>query len=122
MAADPTHLPGNSLSVRLIGTKAWVVVKGDLDLPVLRALVARLAELPEGAIQEMEVDLSDCDADGAMPLLEAINLVRGWLRQGVAVTLHGAPQLLAHDLYRVGLLLPGSRLHLDEPRNEIGYS
>jgi len=51
---------------------------------------------------------------------QAVNAVRYLLSTQATLRIHGAPQLLAHNLYRTGLLIEG-RLVLEAMREDEAY-
>ena len=105
-----------------IGHKLTVTVKGDLTHFEIAELSKAVSSRLNADIRDLEVNLADCDIDESIALIETINWLRDVLSKGLFVTLIEPPQLLAHDLYRVGHLLPGTKLTLVRPRNEIGYA
>lgn len=66
------------------------------------------------------VDLSELDINGASAALEAVGAVRELLSGLGTLKLFHCPQILAHTLYRVGLL-EGGTLELVDPRQEEPY-
>lgn len=95
-----------------------LVLRGSLDattIPSLMAAVDRLSLPLSLSLELAEFDLADSAAAVAM-----VGLVRR-LALGRRVTLCNAPQLLAHNLYRVGALGIDSSIVLRTPREEEPY-
>lgn len=74
---------------------------------------------PQDASPKLE--LFDLEIVDGVAATHAVNIVRSLLHRYAEVTLEGAPQLLAHNLYRVGLLYDGAPLHLIATREEEPY-
>jgi hypothetical protein len=58
------------------------------------------------------------DSDGIAAAIDAIRLL---LQRTSTLIVAHAPHLLSHTLYRLGMLEPGGRLGLFEPRQEEPY-
>ena len=67
--------------------------------------------------QHHRLDLLDLDLEDGVAVVETVNAVRALLAAHGQLILHHAPQMLAHTLYKVGMLEDG-RLVLVEPRVE----
>ncbi len=94
----------------------WVI-DGELDgrnSASLRLWCEGIETVPERRTLEL-AGLEILDARGMAAAIEAVR----WLLQRTPVlTLAHPPHLLAHTLYRIGMLAEGSRLGLFEPRQE----
>lgn len=66
------------------------------------------------------LELDTLDIEDGLGVVYAVDAIRDWLERGASLDIHGAPQLLAHTLYRCGLLQSGS-ITLHEPREEEPY-
>lgn len=66
------------------------------------------------------IDMGEFELEGTQATLEAVDAVRALLTMSGALTLFNSPQLLAHTLYRVGLL-EGAGLQLVDTRQEEPY-
>lgn len=98
---------------------ATLVISGELDesgIPEFAAEIAALPLLPD----PLRLELNGFDIAGGMAAVAAVNAVR-LLAHGRHLVLHGAPQLLAHNLYRVGEL-KGGNLVLEAMREDEPYS
>lgn len=93
-----------------------LVLSGQLDAGNPGAL----ARLLEGQARAVSVDLAELELDGPAAVLEAVEVVRTLLAGSGTLTLLHSPQLLAHTLYRVGLL-EGAALELVDTRQEEPY-
>lgn len=89
-------------------------VQGDITDP--QAAAFRDAMVRAGHTSPV-LDLLELDLDDGVAVVEAVNAVRTLLGHHTALTLHHAPQMLAHTLYKIGLLEDG-RLLLISPRVE----
>lgn len=92
-------------------------VEGALSAPAAAHLVAQAAtlDLPD----TLWLDLSELEVDDGVAVAELINLVRALAARVTLLTLHDAPQMLAHTLYKVGMLEEG-HIRLSQPRQEEG--
>lgn len=65
------------------------------------------------------LDFSDADIENGATMGKLVSFLKKALATGKSVTLYGPPQLLVHNLYRVGFyphpLLIVENLRLDEP-------
>lgn len=68
----------------------------------------------------IDIDLEDLELDDGSAVVEAVNAVRDLLLHA-PVVLRRAPQMLAHTLYKAGMLQEG-RLELVLPREEEATS
>ena len=89
-------------------------VLGDITDPDAAAFRTALTRAGR---QSTELDLLDLDLDDGIAVVEAVNAVRELLAHHGVLTLHHAPQMLAHTLYKIGLLESG-QLRLISPRVE----
>ncbi|MBI3127439.1 MAG: hypothetical protein HYZ11_07530 [Candidatus Tectomicrobia bacterium] len=102
-----------------ISTGARFTLSGDVDAAsaemILRALEEKAGEgeAAEFLLEEAEIT----DGPAAARMVDAARLLLARFRR---VRLVRAPQALAHSLYRVGMLRPGSRIEMVEPREEEG--
>lgn len=109
----------------MTGSKHWIqlkpgmlVIAGELSQDTIASFEHELALLPVLPSQ-LSVDLSGFEiADGASAVA-AVNAMRA-LAQCRQLTLHEAPQLLAHNLYRVAALEEGN-ISLQSMREDEPY-
>ena len=66
--------------------------------------------------ETINLDFEDLELDDGSAVAEAVNALRE-LVGGAHVVVHNAPQMLAHTLYKTGMLR-SARLELETPRNE----
>ncbi len=95
-----------------------LVITGELTREECARFVAEVAAvspLPD----PLWLDLRSFDIADGMAAVAALNAVRH-LARGRRLILHGAPQILAHNLYRVGDLEGGS-LVLEATREDEPY-
>ena len=95
------------------------VLLGDVDAGragrILEALEAEGAR--EGRVELMMEDAELTDAVSVARMVDGVRLLVGRFEH---VRLIRSPQLLAHTLYRVGMIREGAPLELIEPREEEG--
>lgn len=96
---------------------AAVALEGELRGAEAEALGTALAGLE--ARSELTLELTELElADGVATAL-AVTALRALLARVGTLTLVGAPQMLAHTIYKVGML--GGALRLVEPRSDEGF-
>ena len=94
-------------------------LEGEVDRDVAALLGEQLAQLTP-ADAPVRLDLSECDIEDARVVAAMVTFLRDTARRLGSVTVTGAPQALAHSLYRVNALNEG--VTLVDPREEIGTS
>lgn len=97
------------------------VIEGDLsqlNAVAFESLVGALAVEVEG---EVALDLVGLDLTDGISIATAINAVRELLSRTRRVKLIAAPQILCHNLYRVGLLGTDERIVLIAMREDEPY-
>lgn len=109
------------LTIRQFDGHPSVCVGGSIDRRSARMFAQVLSQdtraLTRGNAR-IELDLSDLELDDGSAVAEAVNAIRELLADS-PVVLRQAPQMLAHTLYKAGLLRDG-QLSLVEPRTEHG--
>jgi hypothetical protein len=66
------------------------------------------------------LDLGELEVDDGPELARLVTRLRSLLEEHEALALHGCPQLLAHMLYKAGMLRSG-RIRLISVRDEEPY-
>ena len=96
-------------------------VSGLIDRDIAALLTEQLSALqPDGDVTT--IDLSEADIEDAVVVTALIKLLRETANRLTRLEVVGAPQVIAHGLYRVGALGPNASLKLIDPREEIGTS
>jgi anti-anti-sigma regulatory factor len=99
------------------GDRVHVWLEGDLDGSNCNCLRAFWdCHIPEDASQ-VDVDMLEVDAIDGESIAHLVGIVRTHLASGAAIALRHAPQMLAHTLYKTGML-GNARLELIEPRSD----
>jgi anti-anti-sigma regulatory factor len=93
-----------------------VIIEGELSQSNASEFKARLRELDAERGQVLTLDLSGLDIEDSIAVATAINSLRELSTRRVRVVLRGAPQMLCHNLYRVGLLGGSNAIELVEMR------
>lgn len=101
----------------LLSSESGVAIAGELDAGNLPALSVEVHAL-EVAGDSFELDLSELDLLDGTAILGMVDIVRFLGERTIMLTIHGAPQLLAHTLYRADRL---DNVHLSAPREEEPY-
>ncbi|HEX5734264.1 MAG TPA: STAS domain-containing protein [Blastocatellia bacterium] len=94
------------------------MVEGELceaTASELDALFETFASEPSGAVT---LDLSGLDIDDGAGLAAAINFLRRLRSRSSRLVLTGAPQMLCHNLYRVGMLEGNHPIELIDMRQD----
>ena len=114
--AAPRDPCGPQLIARAAGDT--MIVEGELceaTAPGLDALLEAFAPEGRGAVT---LDLSGLDIDDGAGLAAAINSLRRLRSRSSKLVLTGAPQMLCHNLYRVGLLEGSNPIELIDMRQD----
>jgi ABC-type transporter Mla MlaB component len=96
-------------------------VEGLLDRDIAALFTEQLSILDTDE-ETIRIDLLDADIEDAVVVSTLIEVLRSTAERLGQLEVFGAPQSLAHGLYRVGALGPNAKLRLIEPREEIGTS
>jgi anti-anti-sigma regulatory factor len=96
-----------------------VAIEGELSRDNASEFERLLRSLDAGQDGRVVLDLHGFDIDDGEGLVTAINSLRELRARSSGVVLAGAPQMLAHNLYRLGMLGVGAieliDMRLDEP-------
>jgi anti-anti-sigma regulatory factor len=97
-----------------------VIIEGDLSSDNAAQFEQQLRALNARSNRAMVLDLSGLDIDDGVALATIINSLRELGNRSAKIILRGAPQMLGHNLYRVGLLEGAGAvelidMRLDEP-------
>jgi anti-anti-sigma factor len=97
-----------------------VIIEGDLNHHNAADFERRVRALSADSSSTIILDLSGLDIDDGVALATAINSLRELRNRSAKIILTGAPQMLGHNLYRLGLLDEGGAvklvdMRLDEP-------
>lgn len=107
------------LLIRQASLAAEIRVGGWIDKSIATAFAIALTRdvkaLTTGDAT-INLDFEDLELDDGSAVAEAVNALRALLEQA-PVVVHNAPQMLAHTLYKTGMLR-GQRLALETPREE----
>lgn len=98
-----------------------ICVSGLIDRDIAALLTEQLSALqPDESITK--IDFTEADIEDAVVVTTLIKLLRETANRLTRLEVIGAPQTIAHGLYRVGALGPAAKLKLIDPREEIGTS
>ncbi|HKP85362.1 MAG TPA: STAS domain-containing protein [Blastocatellia bacterium] len=81
-----------------------IVIEGELTESNAEEFERQIKALTSEARREITIDLYGLDIDDGVALATAINSLRLLRARAARIVLEGAPQMLGHNLYRVGLL------------------
>ncbi|OGL67432.1 MAG: hypothetical protein A3J27_14010 [Candidatus Tectomicrobia bacterium RIFCSPLOWO2_12_FULL_69_37] len=104
---------------RLLREGTRFTLSGDVDAGAAARVLQALEEKAGGG-EAAELLLDEAEIIGGPAAARMVDAVRLLLDRFARLRLVRAPQALAHTLYRVGMLQPGSRLELIAPREEEG--
>lgn len=98
-----------------------IVVEGELN--------HRNAEVFQSALDSLNIEpngeivfvMFGFDVDDGIAVVTAINALRDLLKRVSKVKLIGAPQILCHNIYRVGMLETGNDIELIDMREDEPY-
>ncbi len=105
----------------IAGGAARVEIRGELEAGRCDCLRAYWSKHLAGELATVDVRLAEVDGVDGESVATLVDLIRGHLGAAAEVTLHDPPQMLAHTLYKIGLL-DHAALTLVNPRSdEQGY-
>ena len=96
-----------------------IIIEGELTEANAEEFERRLGELIQKPQREITLDLYGLDIEDGVALATFINSLRRLRARASRLVLKGAPQVLGHNLYRVGLLEQDAitliDMRMDEP-------
>ena len=95
-----------------------VTVEGELTEANAGEFERRMNELVRKPRREITLDLHGLDIEDGVALATFINSLRALRAGGARIVIKGAPQMLGHNLYRVGLLDDRAVTLVDMRRDE----
>lgn len=101
----------------IIGSIDRVVIKGELDSRNY-AHVRRAFAGPAHRGRQLVLDFTQLDIESGEVLAQLVDDLRQLRKAVASLTLTGAPQMLCHNLYRVGALEGELRIKLVEMRHD----
>jgi hypothetical protein len=94
-----------------------IIIEGDLTASNADEFARCLLVLNPEARGEITLDLRGLDIDDGAAIAVAVNAIRQLCARTSKLILIGAPQMLCHNLYRIGLLA-GDHLELIDMRQD----
>jgi anti-anti-sigma regulatory factor len=105
--------------VRIIqSTPNRIEIEGELSAAALDDFNAGLVPIAVDPRQKVHLDLSRLDIDDGIGVAAAVQACRRLHLTSAGLVIIGSPQILAHNLYRVGLLGGESPVTLIEMRQD----
>jgi hypothetical protein len=98
-----------------------IVVEGALNQRNAEAFQSALESLNLEPNGEIVLAMFGFDVDDGIGVVTAINALRDLLKRASKLKLIGAPQILCHNLYRVGMLELGHAVELIDMREDEPY-
>jgi len=99
------------------GNTVWVELLGDLESSDCNCLQAFWDCHVGDDLLAVDIDMTGVEDIDSQSVAVLTNLIRAHVTAGTEVTIHRAPQMLAHTLYKIGLL-DHSALTLIDPRSD----
>lgn len=113
MAENPVNI--------IVHSDTAIGIEGELSQANATAFEEAIASLtinPEAAA----LDMLEFDVEDGIAIATSINAIRHLLTQTKKIKLIAAPQILCHNLYRVGLLELGTHIELVAMREDEPYA
>src|SRR5262249_43300605 len=107
------------MKIEFIYNKGILII-GELSEANVAEFDEAFRDLPIASTGIIVLDMSAFEVTDGVGVAAAINAIRRLLERTEKITLIAAPQLLAHNLYRVGMLADG-RTELVATREEEPY-
>jgi anti-anti-sigma regulatory factor len=98
-----------------------IVIEGELNSGNAEAFEKTMNSLAVESDGKLVLQMFGFDIVDGVGVATAINGLRDLLKRVDRLRLTGAPQILCHNLYRVGLLDAGSRIELIDMRQDEPY-
>jgi anti-anti-sigma regulatory factor len=98
-----------------------IIIEGELNHFNAEAFQQALESLNIEQDSKIAIDMFGFDINDGVSVAIAVNALRDLLKRVSQLQLIGAPQILCHNLYRVGLLGPGSAIELIDMREDEPY-
>lgn len=95
-----------------------IIIEGDLTASNADEFAHGLLALDPDARGEIKLDLRGLDIDDGAAIAVAVNAIRQLGARASRLILIGAPQMLCHNLYRIGLLGSGHLELVDMRQDE----
>jgi anti-anti-sigma regulatory factor len=95
-----------------------IIIEGDLTASNADEFARCLLALDPNARGEIRLALGGLDIDDGAAIAVAVNAIRQLGARASKLILIGAPQMLCHNLYRIGLLGDGSHIELVDMRQD----
>ena len=108
------------LSITIEMHDGCLTLTGDLVANDADKLEQWFSQLETNEIPS-RLELGELDITDGVSATHMINIVRQIVNGCGSVTLSGSPQLLAHNLYRAGLLFDGCAISLEGMREDEPY-
>ena len=93
-----------------------VMIEGELTEANAKEFEQRMSLLVADSNSEVTLELYGLDIDDGVALATAINSLRQLRARAARIILKGAPQMLCHNLYRIGLLDNSGAIELVDMR------
>ena len=95
-----------------------IVVEGELNQQNTGTFQQTLELLNIEQDSKIVIDMFGFDVEDGVSVAIAVNALRDLLKRVRQLQLIGAPQILCHNLYRVGLLGPNTAIELIDMRED----
>lgn len=95
-----------------------VIIAGDLSEANAMEFAQRINALSLEPNSAITLNLHGLDIDDGVALATVVNVIRRLCARTSRLVLIGAPQMLGHNLYRVGLLGDGQAIELVDMRQD----
>jgi anti-anti-sigma regulatory factor len=98
-----------------------IVIEGELNHLNATAFQQALESFNVEPGSPIVLDMFGFDIDDGVSVAIAVNALRDLLKRASKIQLTGAPQILCHNLYRVGLLESNTAIELIDMREDEPY-
>jgi anti-anti-sigma factor len=93
-----------SARISACASDGLAMIEGDLDTENASQLESFLRAVTTDSDQTITLDLTGLDIEDGVAVATVINALRELRARSARLVVRGAPQILGHNLYRVGLL------------------
>lgn len=108
----------NSSEVCFTEDDEGIAISGDLNELNASTFAAEARKLAIGPDRPLTLNLSGLDIDDGIAVATCMNVLRVLRSRVGRLIIRGAPQMLGHNLYRVGMLEGPDRIELLDMRSD----
>lgn len=111
-------LPSSNIKIIQRSVSEPVTIEGDLNSKNAAEFESQMRAINSDSTRTLTMDLSALDIEDGVGIATAVNSLRELVSHAGHLVLVSAPQMLCHNLYRVGLLDGPAAIKLIDMRED----